>query len=131
MLEKREIVRYLVHAFFAAQEGRDMGADRFDTAGCEDTMMAVVTTGNGGYDKLVYREVPVPTPGPGEVLLRVLAAGARGAQGIDRPRHPRDPDRDPGARRPGGRCTARPRRPGPGAAMIASAPPRRSPEITE
>ena len=38
-------------------------------------MMAVVTTGNGGYDKLDYREVPVPVPGPGELLLRVLAAG--------------------------------------------------------
>jgi NADPH:quinone reductase-like Zn-dependent oxidoreductase len=39
------------------------------------TMMAVVTTGNGGYDRLEYREVPVPACGPGEVLLRVLAAG--------------------------------------------------------
>lgn len=37
--------------------------------------MAVVTTGNGGYDKLEYRAVPVPTPGPGEVLIRVHAAG--------------------------------------------------------
>ena len=39
------------------------------------TMMAVVTSGNGGYDKLEYREVPIPVPGKGEVLLRVLAAG--------------------------------------------------------
>ena len=39
------------------------------------TMKAVVTTGNGGYDRLVWREVPVPEIGPGEVLLRVLAAG--------------------------------------------------------
>ena len=38
-------------------------------------MMAVVTTGNGGYDKLEYRSVPTPVIGPGEVLLRVLAAG--------------------------------------------------------
>lgn len=38
-------------------------------------MMAVVTTGNGGYDKLEYKSVPTPQPGPGEVLLRVLAAG--------------------------------------------------------
>ncbi|MBU2998942.1 alcohol dehydrogenase family protein [Roseovarius nubinhibens] len=38
-------------------------------------MMAVVTTGNGGYDKLDYRSVPIPQPGPGEVLLQVLAAG--------------------------------------------------------
>lgn len=38
-------------------------------------MWAVVTTGNGGYDKLDYRQVPVPTPQAGEVLVRVLAAG--------------------------------------------------------
>jgi alcohol dehydrogenase len=38
-------------------------------------MKAVVTTGNGGYDKLVYCDVPVPEPGPSEVLVRVLAAG--------------------------------------------------------
>lgn len=38
-------------------------------------MKAVVTTGNGGYEKLVYKEVPIPQPGPEEVLLRVLAAG--------------------------------------------------------
>ena len=42
--------------------------------------MAVVTTGNGGYEKLVYREVPVPEPGPGEVLLRVLAAGVNNTE---------------------------------------------------
>ena len=39
------------------------------------TMTAVVTTGNGGYDKLEYRQVPVPIPGQDEVLLQVLAAG--------------------------------------------------------
>ena len=39
------------------------------------TMLAVVTTGCGGYERLDYREVPVPAPGPGEVLLQVLAAG--------------------------------------------------------
>jgi NADPH:quinone reductase-like Zn-dependent oxidoreductase len=38
-------------------------------------MMAVVTTGNGGYDMLEFRAVPTPRPGPGEVLLQVLAAG--------------------------------------------------------
>lgn len=38
-------------------------------------MMAVVTIGNGGYDKLHYTTVPTPRPGPGEALLRVLAAG--------------------------------------------------------
>lgn len=38
-------------------------------------MMAVVTTGMGGYEQLDYRQVDTPTPGPGEVLLAVLAAG--------------------------------------------------------
>jgi NADPH:quinone reductase-like Zn-dependent oxidoreductase len=39
------------------------------------TMMAVVTTGTGGYDRLDYDRVDRPEPGPGEVLLKVLAAG--------------------------------------------------------
>ena len=40
------------------------------------TMAAVQLTGHGGPDRLVYREdVPVPRPGPGEVLIRVAAAG--------------------------------------------------------
>ena len=38
-------------------------------------MKAVVTTGNGGYDKLVYKDVPMPVVGAGEVLIQVLAAG--------------------------------------------------------
>jgi NADPH:quinone reductase-like Zn-dependent oxidoreductase len=38
-------------------------------------MKAVVTEGHGGYERLVDRDVPVPMPGPGHVLLRVLAAG--------------------------------------------------------
>ena len=57
-----------------------MVSDRFDIAGCDRTMMAVVTTGNGGYEKLVYREVPVPEPGPGDVLLQVLAAGVNNTE---------------------------------------------------
>jgi len=40
----------------------------------------VVTTGNGGYDKLEYREAPIPVPGPGEVLLQVLAAGVNNTE---------------------------------------------------
>ncbi|MGI9422875.1 MAG: alcohol dehydrogenase family protein, partial [Hyphomicrobiaceae bacterium] len=37
---------------------------------------AVVLTGHGGLDKLVYREDwPVPTPGPGELLVQVRACG--------------------------------------------------------
>ncbi len=39
------------------------------------SMMAVVTTGTGGYERLEYRQVPVPAPGPGEVLISVRAAG--------------------------------------------------------
>lgn len=39
-------------------------------------MAAVLLTGHGGLDKLDYRnDVPVPTPGKGEVLIRVAAAG--------------------------------------------------------
>lgn len=39
-------------------------------------MHAVLLTGHGGIDKLEYRtDVPVPTPKPGEVLIRVTAAG--------------------------------------------------------
>ena len=57
-----------------------MAKDRFEITDPAHTMMAVVTTGNGGYDKLVYREVPVPDPGAGEVLLEVLAAGVNNTE---------------------------------------------------
>jgi NADPH:quinone reductase-like Zn-dependent oxidoreductase len=41
-----------------------------------ETMRAVVLTGHGGLDKLEYHEDwPTPTPGPGEVLVRVGACG--------------------------------------------------------
>jgi NADPH:quinone reductase-like Zn-dependent oxidoreductase len=43
-------------------------------------MKAVVTTGNGGYDKLVYRDVPRPQVRAGEVLLQVLAAGVNNTE---------------------------------------------------
>ena len=40
------------------------------------TMRAVVLTGHGGFGKLALRnDVPVPVPEPGEVLIRVGAAG--------------------------------------------------------
>lgn len=39
------------------------------------TMRAVVITGHGDLDVIEEREVPVPRPGPGEVLVRVHAAG--------------------------------------------------------
>lgn len=54
--------------------------DTLDATGCAKTMMAIVTTGNGGYEKLEYREVPIPVPDPGEVLLRVLAAGVNNTE---------------------------------------------------
>jgi NADPH:quinone reductase-like Zn-dependent oxidoreductase len=49
---------------------------RFDLpAGASRRMMAAVTTGNGGLDRLEWRAVPRPVPARGEVLVRVLAAG--------------------------------------------------------
>jgi NADPH:quinone reductase-like Zn-dependent oxidoreductase len=43
-------------------------------------MKAVVTTGNGGYEKLDYRDVPIPQPVAGEVLIRVHAAGVNNTE---------------------------------------------------
>ena len=41
-----------------------------------DTMRGVILTGFGGFDKLEYRiDLPVPKPAPGEVLIRLGAAG--------------------------------------------------------
>ncbi len=49
------------------------GSDHITATG--RTMTAVVTIGNGGYEMLDVREVPIPEPGPDEARLRVLAAG--------------------------------------------------------
>lgn len=38
-------------------------------------MFAVVTTGHGGFERLVYKQVPIPILAAGEVLVQVLAAG--------------------------------------------------------
>ena len=38
-------------------------------------MTAAVTVGNGGFEMIEIREVPVPERGPGEVRVEVLAAG--------------------------------------------------------
>lgn len=43
-------------------------------------MKAVVTLGNGGFDQLSYRDVPMPELGPGEVLVKVLAAGVNNTE---------------------------------------------------
>ncbi len=41
-----------------------------------ELMAAVQLVGHGGYEKLVYTEsAPIPIAGPGEVLIKVLAAG--------------------------------------------------------
>jgi NADPH:quinone reductase-like Zn-dependent oxidoreductase len=54
--------------------------DRYDIQNCSVTMKAVVTTGNGGYEKLDYRDVPIPKLGTHEVLLQVLAAGVNNTE---------------------------------------------------
>ena len=47
--------------------------DRFAIIDDRATMKAIVTTGNGGYEKLEYRDVPIPELAPNEVLLKVLS----------------------------------------------------------
>ena len=54
--------------------------DRFDVSDCKITMKAVVTIGNGGYEKLDYRDVPIPQLYLNEVLLQVLAAGVNNTE---------------------------------------------------
>lgn len=41
----------------------------------DNSMKAIITTGNGGYEKLVYKDTPIPNIEAGEVLVKVLAAG--------------------------------------------------------
>lgn len=53
---------------------------RFDLDSGQESMKAVVTTGNGDYDKLDYRDVPIPVPESGELLLKVLAAGVNNTE---------------------------------------------------
>ena len=54
--------------------------DRFAISDNQATMKAVVTTGNGGYEKLDYRDVPIPELAANEVLLQVLAAGVNNTE---------------------------------------------------
>ena len=57
-----------------------MVTDRFTLREGEPSMLAVVTTGNGGYECLDYRQVPIPTPEPDQLLLQVLAAGVNNTE---------------------------------------------------
>jgi NADPH:quinone reductase-like Zn-dependent oxidoreductase len=54
--------------------------NRFTIKNNTITMKAVVTNGNGGYEQLEYRDVPIPKPSNGEVLLQVLAAGVNNTE---------------------------------------------------
>ena len=54
--------------------------NRFEIKTGDKRMKAVVTTGNGGYDKLVYMDVPVPVIDENEVLIKVLAAGVNNTE---------------------------------------------------
>ncbi|MER8428423.1 alcohol dehydrogenase family protein [Mesorhizobium sp. M1403] len=49
---------------------------RGSAAEIPEVMTGVLLVGHGGFDKLEYRsDIPVPTLGPAEVLIRVAAAG--------------------------------------------------------
>lgn len=54
--------------------------NRFVVTDPQSTMKAVVTLGNGGFDKLSFQDVPIPVPGDGEVLIRVGAAGVNNTE---------------------------------------------------
>ncbi|MDC7219191.1 MAG: alcohol dehydrogenase family protein [Spirochaetales bacterium] len=54
--------------------------NRFELKPGRPTMKAVVTKENGGYDKLEYKDVPIPQLNEGEVLLKVLAAGVNNTE---------------------------------------------------
>lgn len=55
-------------------------ADRFTLTDNHETMFAVVTVGQGDTDRLVYKRVRRPEPGPGDALLRVGAAGVNNTE---------------------------------------------------
>ncbi len=46
----------------------------------DNAMKAIRMHGRGGPERLVYEDVPQPHPGPGEVLVRVYAAGVIAAE---------------------------------------------------
>lgn len=52
------------------------GRESQEKGGSANVMKAVLLTGHGGLEKLEYREdIPTPSPAPGEVLIKVGAAG--------------------------------------------------------
>ncbi len=57
------------------ENSTDPVKDRYDIRNCSVTMKAVVTTGNGGYEKLDYRDVPIPKLASNEVLFQWTAIG--------------------------------------------------------
>ncbi len=54
--------------------------EKYNIQNSDKTMFAVVTTGNGGYDKLHYTQVPIPVIETGDVLINVLAAGVNNTE---------------------------------------------------
>ncbi|MGL5857578.1 MAG: NAD(P)H-quinone oxidoreductase [Angustibacter sp.] len=59
-------------------------------------MRAITTTGPGGPGVLVLQDVPEPVPGPGELLIRVAAAGVNRADVLQRlGRYPPPPGASP------------------------------------
>jgi NADPH:quinone reductase-like Zn-dependent oxidoreductase len=64
----------------SGEAGSNASADRFALPDALPRMKAVVTTGMGGYDRLEYRDVPLPIPAAGELLLQVLAAGVNNTE---------------------------------------------------
>ena len=52
-----------------------------DESGIPALMTGIITTGTGGYERLEYLDrLPVPEPGPEEVLVKVLAAGVNNTE---------------------------------------------------
>lgn len=59
-------------------------------------MLQIAITRFGGPDRMVTEEVPIPEPGPGEVLIRVAAAGVNRADLLQREgRYPPPPGASP------------------------------------
>jgi NADPH:quinone reductase-like Zn-dependent oxidoreductase len=50
-------------------------ASESQTPAARQTMKAVQVHSFGGLDAMIYEDVPLPIPGPGQVLVRVAAAG--------------------------------------------------------